>query len=87
MLLWFRGAGMNRGNDIKMPWSKSKAKSDSQAFNNSLRLYIALPVKGGYRESYTWSKNRLASTFPITIATMEDSLPGCQGKQPSRLFA
>ena len=34
-----------------------------KVFNNFLRLYIALPVKDGYRESYTWSKNRLAKTF------------------------
>jgi hypothetical protein len=28
-----------------------------KVFNNFLRLYIVLPVKDGYRESYTWSKN------------------------------
>jgi hypothetical protein len=34
-----------------------------KVFNNFLRLCIALPVKDGYRESYIWSKNRLAKTF------------------------
>ena len=34
-----------------------------QVFNNFLRLYTGLPVKDGYRESHTWSKNRLTKTF------------------------
>ena len=34
-----------------------------QVFNNFLRLYTALPVKDGYRESYTWSKNRFDKIF------------------------
>ena len=38
---------------------RSKEKNALKVFNNFLRLYIALPVKDGYRESYTWSKNRL----------------------------
>jgi hypothetical protein len=39
---------------------KSKEKNALQGFNNFLRLYIALPVKNGYRESCTWWKNKLA---------------------------
>ena len=34
-----------------------------KVFNNFLGRYTALPVKDGYRESYTWSKNKLAKMF------------------------
>jgi hypothetical protein len=42
---------------------RSKEKNALKVFNNFLRPCTALPVKDGYRDLYTWSKNRLAKTF------------------------